>query len=158
VASSSPLVRQAAMHRGTSKQDDEADRREEHALGAVYGDADPGAAVTLRRVGEDELVEQRRRDRPRRVKGVGTKKQPARDPGAAPERAVHSRQQQPTEEQFLTEHGSEDEQDKQEAVPAPGAVHKAPARGELKNAARSRLAACDSSGVSPSAANAAISG
>src|SRR4029453_13225416 len=71
---------------------------------------------------EGEGVEQRRRYRPGDVEVVAREEEAVHDPVAASEGAVHPRQQVAAEQQLRAEHGGEDEQGDDEAVPAPGAV------------------------------------
>src|ERR671933_221507 len=82
------------------RSDDEAedDRGDHHALGAVHRDADPRAPVALRRVREDERVQQRGRDRPRHVQVVAGEEDPVRDPVTAAEGAVHAWEQEAAEQ------------------------------------------------------------
>src|SRR6266540_860037 len=111
--------------RSFSEDEREDDDRDDHALSAVHCDPDPGAAVALRRIREDEGVEQRRRNGPRHVQVVAGEQDPVGHPVAASEGTVHARQEQAAEEQFLAEHGVEDEKDEDEAEPAPVAAHEA---------------------------------
>ena len=53
---------------------------------------------------------------------VGGEEDAVRDPVAAAEGAVHAWQEQPAEEQLLAEYGVEEEEDEDEAIPAPGAA------------------------------------
>src|SRR4029453_7896823 len=71
---------------------------------------------------EGEGVEQRRRYRPGDVEVVAREEESVHDPVAASGGAVHPRQQVAAEQQLLAEHGGEDEQGKDKAVPAPCGV------------------------------------
>src|SRR5205823_6628136 len=119
----------ASACRCCSGNEGEDEDSQEDALRAVDGDADPGALVSLRWVGDGEGVDgQRPRDRPREVEVVGSEEDSVREPVLALEDAVHARQEEAAEEQLLTEHGVEDEPDEDERVPAPGAVQERLAR------------------------------
>src|SRR5215203_2159119 len=97
----------------------EDDGSNEHALGAVHGDPDPGALIPLRRVREGEHVEQDHRNLPRNVQVIRREEDAVRDPVAPPEGAVHPRQEEPAKEEFLAECRVEDEDQDRDCEPAP---------------------------------------
>src|SRR5688572_23654855 len=113
------LGRQRSVRFSDDERED--DDCEHDALHAVYRDPDPGAAVALRRVGDGEHVEQRCRHRPRHVQVVAGEEKAVRDPVAAPERAVHAREEVAAEQELLADDG-EDEHREDKAVPAPRAL------------------------------------
>src|SRR6184192_2076755 len=82
----------ASACRCFSGNEGEDEDSQEDALRAVDGDADPGAPVSLRRVGDGEGVDgQRPRDRPRKMEVVGGEEDSVREPVLALEDAVHAR-------------------------------------------------------------------
>src|SRR5436309_6666893 len=148
----------ASACRCFSGNEGEDEDSQEDALRAVDGDADPGAPVSLRWVGDGEGVdEQRPRDRPREVEVVAGEEEPVREPVLALEDAVHAREQEAAEEQLLTEHGVEDEPDEDERVPAQAPCRNALLASEPRNAPKSRPFG-PPSGISDSMRVATISG
>src|SRR6476660_8794889 len=85
-----------------SANEPEKDYGEEHALRAVDDNADQGALVPLRRIGDGEGVDEHRPwNHPRHVKVVAGEQDPVRQPVLALEDTVHAREQEATEEQLL---------------------------------------------------------
>src|SRR6266508_1060436 len=91
----------------------------EDALSRVDDDPHPCALEPPRGIGEGEDVHQGGGDHPRNVQVVDREQHPVGDKVAPSKDAPHSRQQKPTEEQLLAEHGVEDDEHDLYREPAP---------------------------------------
>ena len=148
----------SSRYAGCSDDEREDDDPEEHALGAVNGDADPCASVALRRVGEDERIQERRRHHPWNVEVICGEQQPVDKPVAASEGAVHARKQEPAEEQLLSQDGVEHEPHQDQGVPTPGAAEEGVARVRVEERGKSRSLGPVTHETPSTTANARISG
>jgi NAD(P)-dependent dehydrogenase (short-subunit alcohol dehydrogenase family) len=118
----------SARGRGNLDHQRQEQDREHHALCAVGGDADPGAAVALRRSGDEHHVEEGGRHDPEAVHVIRREQHTVGDPVALSERARHARKQDAAEEQLLAEHGVEHEHRDGHGEPSPRAVEERAAR------------------------------